>query len=67
MVAAGEAAKNLTIRSPQSGYVVEKKIVVGASVEPKMTFFEIADLSSVLIEAEVYERDLAFLSPGSGG
>ena len=64
MVAAGEAAKNLTIRSPQSGYVVEKKIVVGASVEPKMTFFEIADLSSVLIEAEVYERDLAFLSPG---
>jgi Cu(I)/Ag(I) efflux system membrane fusion protein len=64
MVAAGEAAKNVTIRSPQSGYVMEKKIVVGASVEPRTTLFEIADLSSVLVEAEVYESDLAFLSLG---
>ena len=56
--------KNVTIRSPQDGYVLEKKIVVGASVEPKTTCFEIADLSSVLIEAEVYERDLAFISLG---
>ena len=52
------------IRAPQSGFVVEKKIVAGASVEAKMTLLEIADLSSVWVEAEVYEKDIAFLQPG---
>ena len=52
------------IRSPQAGYVVEKKIVVGASVEAKMTLFEVADLSTVWVEADVYEKDIAFLQAG---
>ena len=52
------------IRSPQSGHVIDKKIVVGASVEAKMTLFDVADLSSVWIEAEVYENDIAFLQLG---
>lgn len=64
MVAAGEVPTRLVIRSPQSGCVMEKKIVFGASVEPKATLFEIADLSSVLVEAEVYQKDLVFLSVG---
>jgi Cu(I)/Ag(I) efflux system membrane fusion protein len=64
MVAAGEAAKNVTIRSPQSGYIMEKKVVAGASVGPTTTLFEIADLSSVLVEAEVYESDLALMTLG---
>ena len=29
-----------------------------------MTLFEVADLSTVWIEAEVYEKDIAFLQPG---
>jgi Cu(I)/Ag(I) efflux system membrane fusion protein len=62
--ASGEASKWLVIRSPQTGQVVEKKIVVGASVDAKMTLFEVADLSTVWIEAEVYEKDIAFLQPG---
>ena len=52
------------IRSPQTGYVVDKKIVAGASVEAKMTLFEVADLSTVWIEADVYEKDIAFLQAG---
>ena len=64
ITASREPPKRLVIRSPQSGYVIDKKIVRGASVEPKMTLLEIADLSSVWVEAEVYEKDLAFLSPG---
>ena len=64
ILASGELPKSLVIRSPQNGFVVEKKIVVGASVEAKMTLFEVADLSSVWIEAEVYEKDIAFLQPG---
>jgi Cu(I)/Ag(I) efflux system membrane fusion protein len=64
MVSEGKPVKNVTIRSPQDGYVMEKKIVVGASVEPKTAFFEIADMSSIFVEAEVYEKDLPFLSLG---
>ena len=52
------------IRSPQEGYVVQKKIVVGASVEAKMTLFEVADLSTVWVEADVYEKDIPYLQPG---
>jgi Cu(I)/Ag(I) efflux system membrane fusion protein len=62
--AAKEPPAGLTIRAPQDGFVIEKKIVAGASVEPKMTLLEIADLSTVWIEAEVYEKDIAFLQPG---
>jgi Cu(I)/Ag(I) efflux system membrane fusion protein len=44
--------------------VVDKKIVVGASVEAKMTLFEVADLSAVWVEADVYEKDIPFLQVG---
>jgi hypothetical protein len=44
--------------------VIDKKIVVGASVEAKMTLFEVADLSTVWIEADVYENDAPFLHAG---
>ena len=54
----------LVIRSPQEGYVVVKKLVVGSSVDAKMTLFEVADLSTVWIEADVYEKDIPFLQVG---
>jgi hypothetical protein len=44
--------------------VVEKKIVVGSSVEARMTLLEVADLSTVWIEADVYEKDIRFLEAG---
>jgi len=64
IVASGQPAARLVIRSPQEGYVVEKKLVVGCSVEAKMTLFEVADLSTVWIEADVYEDDIPFLKVG---
>ena len=44
--------------------MVDKKIVVGASVDAKMTLFDVADLSMVWVEAEVYEKDIPFLQVG---
>ena len=64
IVASGKPSLRLVIRSPQTGYVVDKKIVVGASVEAKMTLFEVADLSTVWVEADVYEKDIPFLQVG---
>jgi Cu(I)/Ag(I) efflux system membrane fusion protein len=64
IAASGKPSPRLVIRSPQTGYVVDKKIVVGASVEAKMTLFEVADLSMVWVEADVYEKDIPFLQVG---
>lgn len=64
IVASGQPSPRLVIRSPQAGYVVEKKIVVGSSVEARMTLLEVADLSTVWVEADVYEKDIAFLQVG---
>jgi Cu(I)/Ag(I) efflux system membrane fusion protein len=64
IVASGKATPRMVIRSPQTGYVIDKKVVVGASVDMKMTLLEVADLSEVWVEADVYEKDIAFLKPG---
>lgn len=54
----------LLIRAPRSGQVVGKNVVEGAAVEAGATLFEIADLSNVWVEADVFERDLALLAVG---
>ncbi len=59
-----QPAVRLVLRSPQAGYVIAKKVVVGSSVEPGMTLLEVADLSTVWIEADVFEKDVGFLQVG---
>ena len=43
----GQARRTLTIHSPISGTVIEKTAVAGLRVEPGMTLYRIADLSTV--------------------
>ncbi len=64
IIATGDGGARLVIRSPQSGQVIGKQVVEGASVTPGTILFQIADLSTVWIEADVYERDLTFLEVG---
>jgi len=64
IAASGQADARLLIRSPQHGHVIRKAVTQGAHVETGATLFEIADLRTVWIEAEVYEKDLAFLEEG---
>jgi Cu(I)/Ag(I) efflux system membrane fusion protein len=54
----------LVIRAPRSGHVFAKTIVEGDRVEAGMMLFEVADLSVAWIEADVYEKDVAFLYNG---
>lgn len=60
----GEAQSRVTIRSPQKGDVIAKYVVEGSRVEEGMTLLEVADLSVVWIEADVYEKDVRFLKVG---
>jgi multidrug efflux pump subunit AcrA (membrane-fusion protein) len=60
----GKAITHLTIRSPISGYIIKKYQVEGEYVEEGMRLYDVADLSTIWIEAQVYEDQIAFLKGG---
>ncbi len=57
----GKANTHLRIRSPISGHVIKKYVREGQYVDEGMPLYDVADLSSVWIQAQVYEDDMAFL------
>lgn len=59
-----EPADVETFRSPSSGVVIEKMAVEGAHVTAGQTLFKLADLSTVWVEANVYEEDLPSVQIG---
>jgi Cu(I)/Ag(I) efflux system membrane fusion protein len=60
----GKPITHVTIRSPISGHVIKKYPVEGEYVEEGARLYDVADLSTVWIEAQVYEDELAFLEEG---
>lgn len=60
----GSARQLLAYRSPASGVVLAKPSVQGMRFLPGETLYEIADLSSVWLVAEVFERDLELVKLG---
>ena len=54
----------ITFRSPVSGFVLEKSVLRGMHITPGQTLYKIADLSSVWIEADVYEREMTLAHVG---
>ena len=61
----GEARRTLTFRSPVSGIVMEKKAVQGMRFMPGDSLYQIADLSSVWVMADVFEQDIGLVRTGS--
>jgi len=64
IAARGEPLRDLPIRAPVTGYVVEKNVSQGSAFEPGARLYRIAPLSRVWVEAEVYEFELASVSVG---
>ena len=60
----GTARQLLTYRSPVAGVVLQKPSVQGMRFMPGEALYEIADLSSVWLVAEVFERDLGLVKTG---
>jgi Cu(I)/Ag(I) efflux system membrane fusion protein len=56
-----QANTHLKIRTPITGHVIKKYVREGQYVEEGMPLYDVADLSTVWIEAQVYEDELAFL------
>lgn len=60
----GQLRHTLTVRAPASGIIMEKSVVAGSKVSAGEVLFKIADLSTVWVNADVYEQDLSFISVG---
>lgn len=60
-----QAERTLTIRSPASGVVVKKDVVPGMKVEAGGMPYEIVDLSSIWVLADVYETELRNVKVGA--
>lgn len=54
----------VSISAPISGTIVQRNVTMGASVDPSAPLFKIMDLSTVIIEGEVFEDYVPSLSMG---
>ncbi len=64
IAAQGRPSERITINSPISGIVVQKKALEGMYVETGTQVYTIADLSKVWVKLDAYESDLPWLHYG---
>jgi Cu(I)/Ag(I) efflux system membrane fusion protein len=56
--------RDLTIYSPYSGYVLQKNVNEGTRVMPGTDLFDVADLSTIWITADIYEFEMPLIKVG---
>ncbi|MGE5302711.1 MAG: FixH family protein [Alphaproteobacteria bacterium] len=56
--------RSLTLYSPTSGFVIKKDVLQGMKVMPDKELYTIADLSTVWVNADIYEFELAQIHLG---
>ena len=60
----GKPIRTLSIESPVNGAVIQKNVVLGMRVMPGDKMFDIADLSTVWVVADLYESQMAQVGIG---
>jgi membrane fusion protein, copper/silver efflux system len=60
----GQVRRTLTLHAPFPGFVIERMVQAGQAVEMGMPLYRLADLATVWVEADIYERDLRFVRIG---
>jgi Cu(I)/Ag(I) efflux system membrane fusion protein len=60
----GKPVRTMTLYSPVSGYVVQKMAFQGMRAMPGEKLFDIADLGTVWVVADVYENELGLVKQG---
>lgn len=60
-----KAASTMTIMAPTSGVVIERFVQAGAYVSPGTALLQLADLSSVWVEAEINVSDIGSVQLGA--
>lgn len=62
----GEVLNEVNILAPRSGVIINRNVRPDDVINSGMVLYEIADLSKVWMEFEVYEQDLGMVRPGVG-
>ena len=60
----GKPVRTLTLYSPVSGFVILKMAIQGMKVQPGEKLFDIADLSTLWLIADIYEYELPLIRVG---
>lgn len=64
LAAGGAPLRALTFRAPAAGHVIERRATQGMRFMPGEMLYQIADLSSVWVIADVFEQDLGRVRVG---
>ena len=60
----GKVKKNLTLVSPANGIVMKRMVTQGMYVQAGMPLLEVADLSTVWVDADIYQYELPWIKVG---
>jgi Cu(I)/Ag(I) efflux system membrane fusion protein len=61
----GKPIRTLTLYSPVNGFITQKMAVSGMKVMPGEKLFDVADLSSIWVIADIYENELPLIKVGN--
>jgi len=64
LAASGKPANTVNVRAPVRGYIARKAALRGVYVQPGTELFQIADLSTVWVIADVYESEIGRVKVG---
>lgn len=65
VLATGHPMRTVTLTAPASGFVIDKKVVQGQSIQAGEELYTIADLSDVWVEAQLREEDAGRVGIGA--
>lgn len=60
----GEVSHTLTFYSPASGFVMDRKAFPQTAVGPDTDLYQITDLSTIWVNADIYEYEVPFVKVG---
>ena len=61
----GQVQQELEVHSPVSGYITERNALPSVAVQPEMRLYTIADLSTVWVQAQVFQNGLERIKIGA--
>ena len=60
----GQVRKNLVLMSPANGIVTKRMVTQGMYVQAGMPLLEVADLSTIWVDADIYQYELPWIKVG---
>ena len=60
----GQVQQEIEVDSPVSGFITERNALPSVAVQPEMRLYTIADLSTVWVQAQVFQNDLGRIKEG---